>query len=686
MLEKPVAAQLNKPSSTTMRAERGTPLPYGATPCPHGVNFSVYSQVAEAVRLCIFAPKSSRPLLEYELDPILNVTGHVWHVHIYNVPEDASYSWQVKPKGEGWGPPVLDPYAKGVLSRKSWGEGKLYHPRGVIMEEEPFDWDRVSPPSHNLKDLVIYEMHVRGFTQDSSSSVSQPGTYRGIIEKIPYLKSLGVNAIELLPVQEFNEMEYTGTNPSTGQPLLNFWGYSTVSFFFPMPRYASNPHPRAVIYEFKTMVRELHRAGIEVIVDVVFNHTAEGNELGPSLSFRGLDEETYYMLDGAGRHFNYSGCGNTFNCNNAVVREFIRDCLRYWVMEFRIDGFRFDLASILGRGLDGAPLSYSPLIDDMSCDPNLAHCKLIAEAWDAGGLYQVGNFFPHYGRWAEWNGAYRDVCRRHIKGDRGTAGAFAAKLSGSEDLYGQFRCPYHSINFITAHDGFSLNDLVSYHDKHNWENGEEGRDGANDNESWNCGAEGPSEDPHVQALRERQKRNFIVSLMVSQGVPMLHMGDEYAHSKRGNNNTWCQDNRLNWFCWDKLEGEKDFFRFVSSMITFRHAHHLLKREHFLRPEDVHWHGQNAWQADWSHENRLVAFTLVDHDKGEDLYIAFNTDYRDQYVHLPSREDGRAWCRIVDTAQKAPEDFLKVPQQVRDYLYIMTPYSSIILKALPTTNR
>lgn len=663
-----------------LRAERGVPLPYGATPCPQGVNFSVYSEIAEAVRLCLYYPGTGDPLAEITLDPKLHLTGRVWHVHVFDIPEQVQYAWQIKPLGGDWGIPILDPYAKGVLSHSQWGKSCQYEPRGVAMKEEVFDWEQVCPPRHRLRDLVIYEMHVRGFTKDPSSKTETPGSYLSLIEKIPYLKKLGINAVELLPVQEFNECEYTQKHPDTGEALLNFWGYSTVNFFFPMARYATDSRPKAVIREFKTMVRELHRAGIEVILDVVFNHTAEGNEKGPTLSFRGLDEETYYMLDGAGRYLNFSGCGNTFNCNNAVVRELIRDCLRYWVTEFRIDGFRFDLASILGRGADGTPMNYSPLIDGMSCDPILADCKLIAEAWDAGGLYQVGGFYPHYGRWAEWNGTYRDCIRRFIKGSDNCVGCFATAISGSENLYGSHRNPYHSINFITAHDGFTLHDLVAYNDKHNHGNGEDNRDGCDHNESWNCGEEGASDDPQVIALRQRQMRNFIVALLVAQGVPMLTMGDEYAHSKKGNNNTWCQDTPLNWLQWDTQKRDEDIFRFVRLMIALRHKHPILRRQKFLEPQDIHWHHHIPWQPQWEAENRFLAFTLIDHDKHEDLYVAFNQDWRPANVQLPNRQDGQHWHWVVNTSLKSPEDFQEAPLPMEEERLEMLPYSVIILIA------
>ena len=665
-----------------IQSERGTPLPLGATPGPHGVNFSVYSKAADQMRLCLFNPATGEIAEEIDLDPDLHRTGQVWHIDVEGLGPGAQYGWRSYREGHGWGDCVLDPYAKGMVSRERWGKGDSYHPRGVVMEEEPFDWEHVRPPRHPLRKLVIYEMHVRAFTQDPSSGVRHPGSFLGVVERIPHLKSLGINAVELMPVQEFNELEVPYVHPETGDRLVNFWGYSTVNFFCPMARFASSPDPSTVIREFKTMVRELHRAGIEVILDVVFNHTAEGNEKGPTLSFRGLDEDTYYMKDGEGRHLNFSGCGNTMNCNHAVVREFIRDCLRYWKTEFRIDGFRFDLASILGRDADGTPLHYSPLIDGMTCDPFLADCKLIAEAWDAGGLYQVGEFYPRYGRWAEWNGSYRDIVRRMIKGTDGAAGEFATKLGGSQDLYGAHRRPYHSINFHTAHDGFTLRDLVSYNHKHNWGNGEENRDGANDNESWNCGSEGSTTHPKELRLRDRQIRNFHVALLVAQGVPMILMGDEYGHSKEGNNNTWCQDNRLNWYCWDELPRHADFYRFFQLMNHFRLDHPILWREKFLEDRDIVWHDWEPFKPDWEPHSRFVAFTLKDHETGHDLYIAFNSNYKPAVVTLPPLEGDRHWELVVNTAADAPDDFIEEPRRcpLKEDQIVMKRHSSVILKA------
>ncbi|KAG0482513.1 hypothetical protein HPP92_010597 [Vanilla planifolia] len=544
-----------------------------------------------------------------------------------------------------------------------------------------------------------------------SSEVDFPGTYLGTIQKLDYLKNLGVNCIELMPCQEFNELEYFNYNSVHGENRLNFWGYSTVNFFSPMIRYASAGianSGRDAINEFKTLVKEAHKRGIEVIIDIVFNHTAEGNENGPIFSFRGIDNSTYYMIAPKGEFYNYSGCGNTFNCNHPIVRQFIIDCMRYWVTEMHIDGFRFDLAAIMtrasslwdavnayGRPLEGdtlttgTPLGSPPVIDMISNDPVLRGVKLIAEAWDAGGLYQVG-CFPHWRIWSEWNGKYRDVVRQFIKGTDGFASAFAQCLCGSPDLYQEGgRKPWNSINFVCAHDGFTLADLVTYNYKNNLANGEGNRDGENHNFSWNCGEEGESARLSVRRLRKRQMRNFFLCLMVSQGVPMVHMGDEYGHTKEGNNNTYCHDNYLNYFRWDKKEeASSDFYRFCNLMIQFRRGCESLGLDDFPTAEKLLWHGHRPGEPNWSNTSRFVAFSLLDSLKGE-MYVAFNASYLPVIVTLPDRP-GFRWEPLVDTAKATPYDFLSddvnnrkaATQQVAHFLdsnlYPMLGYSSIIM--------
>ena len=480
-----------------------------------------------------------------------------------------------------------------------------------------------------------------------------------------------------MPLFEFNENECLLRNPETDGQLLNYWGYSTCNFFSPMNRYGTGN--RSVLTEFKMLVKELHANGIEVILDVVYNHTNEGNQSGPIVSFKGLENAVYYMLAPNGEYYNFTGCGNTFNCNHPVVRELIRDSLRYWVTEMHVDGFRFDLASILVRSHDGIPLSNPPLIEAITHDPILANTKLIAEAWDAGGLYQVGTF-PAMGKWAEWNGKYRDEVRSFIKGSEGAAGKFATRLGGSEDLYGKGRLPIHSINFITAHDGFTLADLVSYNEKHNLANGEENRDGDNNNLSWNCGVEGATEDPAILTLRERQRKNFLVALMVSQGVPMILMGDEYGHTKNGNNNTWAHDSRINWFQWDTLEASQPFFRFFQKIIAFRKAHSVLIRSRFLGPQEITWHGLEPEKADWGGSSSFLACSLTDTLKNYTLYIAFNAFHQEMAPRLPQRR--KPWRRYVYTALLSPQDVVEEEgaEEVKEETFTLAPYSALILKS------
>ncbi len=698
-------------NTPTFVTKPGYPEPYGTSLRAGGVNFVLFTKNGTSVTLCLWAPDNSDKLFEIPLDPKKNKTGNIWHIHVEGVATGWRYGYRINgPYNPQTGMffdstvILLDPYAKAIDSSHAWGEPHLlqgkkdstdttYRARGILLAQgeekgdttrkHSFDWQETARPEIRMENLVIYEMHVRGLTKHPSSKVTHPGTFLGLIEKIPYLKDLGVNAIELLPVHEFNECEFLRCHPVTKKTLYNYWGYSTVNFFAPMNRYSTGTSHTSAIDEFKIMVRELHKAGIEVILDVVFNHTAEGNENGPSLSFRGLENVVYYMLAPDGQYLNFSGCGNTLNCNHPVVRMLILNCLRYWVTEMHVDGFRFDLASILGRATDGTPLPTPPLIEMITLDPLFANTKLIAEAWDAGGLYQVGSF-PSWGIWAEWNGKYRDNVRRFIKGTPGEAGHFATRLCGSEDLYGNNRSPWHSVNFVTCHDGFTLADTVAYNEKHNESNGENNQDGLNQNDTWNCGAEGKTKDPKILALRQRQMRNFHLALMVSQGIPMLHMGDEYAHTKYGNNNSYCHDSELNWFLWDRLaDAEKGFFRFYKLMIAFRIKHIILRRSEFLQDADICWHGILPGKPDWSQESKFVAYTLKDHESGYDLYIAFNADHEVAAVSLPELASGLCWHRIVNTALLAPEDIVEEAdaKPVANNAYRIAPYSAVLLKAL-----
>lgn len=665
------------------KTSRGLPYPFGVSSEQDGINFSLFSQHATQVSLCLFKPEESTPFSEISLDPKINKTGDVWHIFIHELPKHYHYGYRI----DGPYDPfqghyfdkrmiLIDPYAKQVVSPNRWGTlpAKSYINRAVISPSNHFDWEDDKHPNIPFNELIIYEMHVRGFTQDPSSKVKDAGTFLGMIEKIPYLKELGVNAVELMPIHEFNERESLLKNPKTGMPLFNFWGYSTINFFSPMNRFAQSD----ALKEFKMLVKSLHAAGIEVILDVVFNHTAEGNQEGPFYSFKGIENSVYYMLAPDGQYYNFTGCGNTVNCNHPVVRELIKECLRYWVIETHVDGFRFDLASVLVRSHDGIPLANPPLIEALTVDPILANVKLIAEAWDAGGLYQVGSF-PGMGRWAEWNGKYRDSIRKFVKGTDDELGAFATRVCGSEDLYGRDRLPHHSINFITAHDGFTLADLVSYNGKHNEENGENNRDGMNDNESWNCGSEGATEDPAILKLRLKQMKNFHLVLMISQGVPMILMGDEYGHTKLGNNNTWGHDSRLNWFQWDTLEKNQDFFRFYKMMIYLRKNHPVLRRARFLTPADIIWHGIEPGKADWRPKNRFIACSLIDALEKYTLYMAFNASFNEITVELPDSKT--PWRQLVYTDLDAPQDISEEieARELSEKTFTLAPYSSLILK-------
>ncbi len=660
-----------------VKLRAGRQLPFGASAVPGGVNFSVYSAHATACTLVLFEKGAQEPLVEIPFPDEFRI-GNVFAMIVFGLDyENTEYGYRMDGP---WDPMeghrfdknkiLMDPYAKAIAGRDVWGQtpdwNDTYHHRARLVYDD-FDWEDDRPLEMPIEDLVVYEAHVRSFTRHESSGVRHRGTFAGIREKISYLKELGINCLELMPVYEFDEFENSRTSPVNGELLMNYWGYSTVGFFAPKAGYAATGHLGMQVDEFKALVKELHRNGIEIILDVVFNHTAEGNENGPSISFRGLDNKTYYMLTPDGYYFNFSGTGNTLNCNHPVVRDMVLDCLRYWAAEYHIDGFRFDLAAILGRAQNGAPLPNPPLLEALAYDPVLAKCKLIAEAWDAGGLYQVGSF-PAYGRWAEWNGKYRDAVRRFIKGDEGLAGEIAQRLQGSPDLYA-FRGPTASINFITAHDGFTLNDLVSYNDKHNEANGENNSDGANDNNSWNCGWEGPTDDPGINALRRQQMKNAVTILMVSQGVPMILMGDEIARTQYGNNNTYCHDNELNWFNWNPVEENADVFRFFKNIIAFRHAHPVLRnRWHFNNRDymgsgypDISWHGVQAWHADWSATSRVLAFLLDGkHAKNgaardNTLYVALNMYWDALPFELPKLPFGLKWHIAVNTSMPSPQD-------------------------------
>lgn len=608
----------------------GKPDPLGLSFQGDRANFSIFSENATSVILGIFFDT-------YLKEIPLKRTNDIWHIAISNFPNGATYAYRFDgPKEKLYNPTkwLADPYAKIPAD--------VIHTHIALPPK--FDWEGIMPPKILPQDLIIYETHVRGFTKHSSSQVKFPGTYLGFIEKIPYLKKLGINAVELLPIFEFDETHVKVP------PHVNYWGYSPTHFFAPKKWYAHQDP----INEFKTLVKELHRNGILIFLDVVYNHTGEGKEKDYYVNFRGIDNEVYYMVEKDGSYSDYSGCGNTFNVNHPQVHKLIIDSLKYWTTEMHVDGFRFDLASIFTRLTDGTPSPHSPLIDAISNDPTLGHVKLIAEAWDAAGLYQLGSF-PRWGAWSEWNGRYRDAVRRFIKGTDGMSGLFANVISGSETIYSHSQTPLSSINFITAHDGFCLKDLVSYQDKHNFDNGENNQDGNSQNDNWNCGVEGPTNDPSINALRERQMRNFLLTLFTSQGTPMLLMGDEYGHTRKGNNNPYVQDNEINWFLWDQ-KNEK-IIDFVTKLIAFRQNTPELKQKHFLKDKDV------LWLNNWDDKNRLVAFHLY-----PKLFIAFNANYEKTQIDLPVGK----WQIVINTE----EDWVFHNQNQTISKINLSPYSAI----------
>lgn len=661
-----------------IRTSAGTPYPQGVAYSPDGANFAVFTDSNEEITLCLFISTSSPP----DEIPIPYKTGKLRHIFIHNLDKKyKAYAFRIKYNEQIKINYLSDPYVAAIDTPKVWHEERNYNPIGLLVPSSTFDWEEDRNPEIPPNELILYEMHVRGFTQHESSGIQKKGTFLGLIEKIPYLLELGINAVELLPICEFNENEYSLLNPETNQKLCQYWGYSTVNFFAPMNRFAFSDEAGSAIWEFKTMVKEFHKHGLEVILDMVYNHTAEGNQYGPVYNFKGLANDIYYMMVGPGQYRNYSGCGNTVNCNQPVVRHFILQSLRYWVSEMHVDGFRFDLASIFYRDHAGEILAFPPILDAITEDPILANVKLIAEPWDASGLYHVGSFFSESARWSEWNGRYRDCIRKFIKGDKGLKGEFATRISGSQDLYQAKKTPCTSINYITCHDGFTLRDLVSYNEKHNFSNGEDNRDGSHQNDSWNCGIEGETEDEDILFLRAKQMRNFHLALIISQGIPLLNMGDEYGHTKRGNNNTWCQDNELNWFLWDELKKNLNFYRFYKGLIAFRKNEPLLRRKSFLKDNDIVWHGIEPHKPEWDKEDGFVAFSLIDERNGSDLYIAFNVSSHEISLLFPERNDKKSWHWIANTSWMPPSDFQEGQgTKVQTRQYLMPSYSSLLLKA------
>lgn len=656
----------------------GKPLPYGSSIVTSGVNFSVYSNFAYSCELVLFKKYEEEAFAVIPFPDEFKI-GNVFTMIVFDLDYDnIEYCYRMDgPWDEKQGHCfnknmlLLDPYANAIAGRNVWGKKNIENSQVSFRSRVPvsdFDWRGDKKLNFPMSDLVIYEMHVRSFTAHESSEVQFPGTFSAIREKIPYLKDLGVNCIELMPIHEYDEFENTRISPLNGETLCNYWGYSTVGFFAPKAGYAATGKYNGELDELKSLVKDLHSNGIEVILDVVYNHTAEGNEYGPYISFKGIDNKTYYMLSPDGKYYNFSGCGNTLNCNNPVVRNMILDSLMYWVSEFHIDGFRFDLASILGRNQDGSPMSNPPLLETLAYAPILGKCKLIAEAWDAGGMYQVGSF-PSWGRWAEWNGKYRDDIRRFVKGDEGYVGAMMDRLRGSPDLYtwkGIGACS--SINFITCHDGFTMMDMFSYNYKHNYDNGEGNMDGCNDNYSWNCGFEGETDNKDINKLRQKMIKNSICVLLLSRGVPMILSGDEFGNTQFGNNNAYCQDNEISWLDWSLLEKNKDLFQFFKKIIKFRKNHPLLRKNSLSSNNlkcgypELSWHGVKAWYADSSYSSRTLAMLLAGEPdpeiKGsyEDfIYVAMNMHWDTHEFELPKLKDGFYWHSFANTALEVLND-------------------------------
>ena len=631
----------------------------GATAIPGGVNFTVYSHGATSIELLLFHRMESEPFAILPFPQHYRI-GNVYSMIVFKLNiEEFEYAYRVDGPYEpekglifDRSKYLLDPYARAVTGQSSWAStaprGQHYKARVV---KDDFDWGSLAPPLIPMEDLIIYELHVRGFTNHGSSGVFSPGTFAGLLEKLPYLLELGVNVVELMPIFEFDEMQ--DYREVDGEKLYNYWGYNTVSFFAPNTSYTSSIEYNREGNELKNLISIFNQHGIEVLLDVVFNHTAEGNELGPTFSFKGIDNKIYYMLTPDGHYYNFSGCGNTLNCNHPMVHQMIMDCLRYWVTTYRIDGFRFDLASILGRNEDGTPMNKPPLLQAMAFDPILGDVKLIAEAWDAGGLYQVGTF-PSWNRWAEWNGKYRDDLRRYLKGDEGMAQAAALRISGSRDIYDETKRNNASVNFITCHDGFTMYDLYAYNQKHNEKNGWNNTDGANDNNSWNCGAEGDTDDPAVLALRHRMIRNAFATLMCSRGIPMFLAGDEYCNTQFGNNNAYCQDNITSWLDWRLLEKNRDMFEFFKYMIAFRKKHRVLRAnvsDGACGFPDTSFHGVQPWCRQFESHDRYIGVMFAGQQKGhrpQIVYIASNAYWEDLKVKLPELPAQMDWDIVANT--------------------------------------
>jgi glycogen operon protein len=714
----------------------GSPEPLGASVEPDGINFAIHSAGATRLELLLFDNiADQRPSQVIPLSPETNRTGDIWHIFVEGLPNRTLYNLRAdgpyNPAADGSRfnvhKTLIDPYGRAITGDFYWQNGDplgydnsdshaedrhlrpspvdnvIGAPRCVAYQSF-FDWEEDRHPEIPIEESIIYEVNVRGFTRHHSSESDLAGTYRGFIEKIPHLKDLGITAVELMPVMEFDQFDGPFRDPSTGERLANGWGYNTVAFFAPESHYSYFGKCGEQVDEFKMLVRELHRHNIEVILDVVFNHSREGNHFGPTVSFRGLDNNIWYMLSPKPEFYNdFTGCGNTFNCNHPVVRRFILDCLRYWVTEMHVDGFRFDLAAVFAIDVDQQEKGKTPIIHEIETDPVLSRIKLIAEPWSIR-QYRLGSFSDR--RWAEWNGKFRDTVRKFVKGDAGIAGELATRVAGSYDLFAPSpdseRSPFHSINFVTCHDGFTLNDLVSYNQKHNERNGEQNRDGTNDNESWNCGYEGDvtrsdlpdDQKKSIEALRRQQIKNFLTLLFLSQGTPMLLYGDEMRRTAEGDNNTVFQDNGLNWIDWENTKRHAEILRFTKLIIAFRKRHKIVRRWRYLTPDDesetpilrnITWHGVMPGQADFSGGARFVAWVLEafqTHERGDvPIYVASNAFWEPLTIQLPEVEDHR-WYRVVDTSLPSGEDIVTEEEAffLPEITYVIRPRSTIVLVA------
>jgi len=699
-----LAPTARKDARASNNSLAGSPFPLGATITARGTNFCIFTANATSVELLLFDQcDQSEPSETYVLDPERNRTYYYWHILLPHVGHGQIYAYRIhgpyRPEeGHRFNPHklLLDPYANAIAcaDRYSRLEAYGFHEntdtafKAMVLNLESYDWEGDTPLQRPFDDTIIYETHVKGMTAHPSSGVEHPGTYKGFAAKIPHLQRLGVTAVELLPVQQFDEQEVMRVNPKTGQRLTNYWGYAPVAYMAPHVGYATRPDPIVAADELRDLVKALHQAGIEVILDIAFNHTAENDHTGPTFGFRGIENVAYYILQEDMRLYaDFSGCGNTLNCNHSIVRRFVVDCLRHWVQHYHVDGFRFDLASVLSRNERGEAIADAPILWQIESDPVLAGTKLIAEAWDAAGLYQVGSFTGD--RWTEWNGRFRDDVRRFVRGDAGMVKDLGQRLTASFDMFADkpSYASHRSINYVTSHDGFTLHDLVAYDHKHNQANGEGNRDGTDLNYSWNCGVEGPTDDSKVIALREQQMRNHLVLLMVAWGTPMLLGGDEFARSQQGNNNAYCQDSDISYVDWSDAEQGKELTRFLRELVAFRKRHTTLTSiravnggaPKTLLEDHVTFHGVDAGEPDWGSHSQSLAIQYHATDTDTDIYVAANAYHRALAFELP---EGYAWRRVIDTALDSPKDIVdeKAAPLVEQKRYRVQARSVVVLVA------